>query len=95
LYGGIAAIARPPRRLERYVASNDPDFEAKAADVIGAPRRKRQHRQGTIERLDGRLFVETEYDRVLGRTVSSTGRDVEYMPQFVSHYAPGMSVTIH
>ena len=24
-----------PHRLERYMASNDPDFEAKAADVIG------------------------------------------------------------
>jgi hypothetical protein len=24
-----------PHRLERYMASNDPDFETKAADVIG------------------------------------------------------------
>lgn len=24
-----------PHRLERYLASNDPDFETKAADVIG------------------------------------------------------------
>jgi hypothetical protein len=24
-----------PRRLERYLASDHPDFEAKAADVIG------------------------------------------------------------
>ncbi len=24
-----------PHRLESYLASNDPDFEAKAADVIG------------------------------------------------------------
>lgn len=24
-----------PHRIERYMASNDPDFEAKAADVIG------------------------------------------------------------
>ena len=24
-----------PHRMERYLASNDPDFETKAADVIG------------------------------------------------------------
>jgi len=24
-----------PHRLERYLASNDPDFERKAADIIG------------------------------------------------------------
>ena len=24
-----------PHRLERYMASNDPDFETKAADIIG------------------------------------------------------------
>lgn len=27
--------ALKPHRLEGYLASNDPDFEAKAADVIG------------------------------------------------------------
>jgi hypothetical protein len=25
-----------PHRVERYMASNDPDFEAKAADITGA-----------------------------------------------------------
>jgi hypothetical protein len=24
-----------PHRIERYMASNDPDFETKAADIIG------------------------------------------------------------
>lgn len=32
-----------PHRLERYMASNDPDFEAKAADIIGLYLRPPQH----------------------------------------------------
>lgn len=32
-----------PHRLERYMASNDPDFEAKAADVIGLYMNPPQH----------------------------------------------------
>lgn len=32
-----------PHRIERYMASNDPDFEAKAADVIGLYIRPPQH----------------------------------------------------
>jgi DNA-binding LacI/PurR family transcriptional regulator len=32
-----------PHRLERYLASNDPDFEAKAADVIGLYLNPPQH----------------------------------------------------
>jgi transposase len=32
-----------PHRLEGYIASNDPDFEAKAADIIGLYLNPRQH----------------------------------------------------
>ena len=32
-----------PHRIERYVASNDPDFEAKAADIIGLYMSPPQH----------------------------------------------------
>ena len=32
-----------PHRMERYMASNDPDFEKKAADVIGLYLRPPQH----------------------------------------------------
>jgi DNA-binding LacI/PurR family transcriptional regulator len=32
-----------PHRLERYLASNDPEFEAKAADVIGLYLNPPQH----------------------------------------------------
>src|SRR6266849_2226033 len=32
-----------PHRLERYMASNDPEFEAKAADIIGLYLRPPQH----------------------------------------------------
>ena len=31
----LAKVDVRPDRLERYMASNDPDFETKAADVIG------------------------------------------------------------
>jgi len=40
----ILAQARlQPHRLERYMASNDPDFEAKAADIIGLYLEPPQH----------------------------------------------------
>jgi len=40
----ILAQARlQPHRLERYLASNDPDFEAKAADIIGLYLEPPQH----------------------------------------------------
>jgi hypothetical protein len=32
-----------PHRLERYMASNDPDFETKAADIIGLYLEPPQH----------------------------------------------------
>ena len=32
----LAQAKLRPHRLDRYMASNDPDFEAKAADIIGA-----------------------------------------------------------
>ena len=32
-----------PHRIERYMASNDPDFETKAADVIGLYLNPPQH----------------------------------------------------
>jgi hypothetical protein len=32
-----------PHRIERYMASNDPDFEKKAADVIGLYANPPQH----------------------------------------------------
>jgi hypothetical protein len=31
----LAQAKLQPHRLERYMASNDPDFETKAADIIG------------------------------------------------------------
>jgi hypothetical protein len=32
-----------PHRLDRYMASNDPNFEAKAADIIGVYMNPPQH----------------------------------------------------
>jgi hypothetical protein len=32
---GVAQHALRPHRLESYIASNDPDFETKAANIIG------------------------------------------------------------
>ena len=39
----LAQAKLKPHRLERYMASNDPDFEAKAADVIGLYLNPPQH----------------------------------------------------
>lgn len=58
---GLAYHFASPRiqcGLERERAATD----VLEAVAFGTPRRQGQHRQGTVERLDGRLFVETEYD---------------------------------
>ena len=39
----LAQAELKPHRLERYTASNDPDFETKAADVIGLYLNPPQH----------------------------------------------------
>src|SRR6267142_5377974 len=39
----LAQAQLKPHRLERYMASNDPDFEAKAADIIGLYLHPPQH----------------------------------------------------
>lgn len=39
----LAQAQLEPHRLERYVASNDPDFEPKAADIIGLYLNPPQH----------------------------------------------------
>jgi len=36
-------VGLKPHRIERYVASNDPDFETKAADVIALYVNPHQH----------------------------------------------------
>ena len=43
-----------PHRLEGYVASNDPDFEVKAAEVMGVPgRNPPQHAAVSVDEEDG------------------------------------------
>src|SRR5262249_56876472 len=39
----LAQAQLKPHRLERYMASNDPDFEPKAADIIGLYLNPPQH----------------------------------------------------
>ena len=39
----VAEVGLKPHRLERYLASDDPDFESKAADVIGLYLNPPQH----------------------------------------------------
>ena len=39
----LTQARRQPHRLERYMASNDPDFESKAADIIGLYLEPPQH----------------------------------------------------
>ena len=48
-----------PNRMERYMASDDPDFEAKAADILGLYLKPPQHaaifcvdEKGAIQALD-------------------------------------------
>ncbi len=39
----LAQAKLPPHRLDRYMASNDPHFEQKAADIIGLYMNPPQH----------------------------------------------------
>jgi hypothetical protein len=39
----LAQAKLQPHRLDRYMASNDPEFEAKAADIIGLYMNPPQH----------------------------------------------------
>ena len=40
---GVERYGIQPHRIQRYMASNDPDFEKKAADVIGLYLKPPQH----------------------------------------------------
>src|SRR5438128_7141780 len=45
-----------PHRLERYLASDDPDFEAKAADIIGLYLEPPQH--AAVFRVDEKTAIQ-------------------------------------
>jgi transposase len=74
-----------PHRLERYMASDDPEFEAKASDIIGLYLRPPQHAavfcvdektasQRTQRTLRPRDFRTSEFWAVDGQTGSYGGR---------------------
>ena len=60
-----------PHRVERYVASNDPDFETKAADVIGLYVNPPQH--AVVFSLDEKTALQA-LDRTLPTLPLSPGR---------------------
>jgi transposase len=60
-----------PHRLERYVASNDPDFETKAADIIGLYVNPPQH--AAIFSIDEKTAIQA-LDRTLPALPLSPGR---------------------
>ena len=60
-----------PHRLDRYVASNDPDFEAKAADVIGLYVNPPRH--AAIFSVDEKSAIQA-LDRTLPALPLSPGR---------------------
>jgi transposase len=60
-----------PHRLDRYVASNDPDFETKAADVIGLYVNPPQH--AAIFSVDEKSAIQA-LDRTLPALPLSPGR---------------------
>ena len=60
-----------PHRLDRYVASNDPDFETKAADIIGLYVNPPQH--AAIFSVDEKTAIQA-LDRTLPALPLSPGR---------------------
>jgi hypothetical protein len=54
-------------RVEGGVERQGPMAKVLESVAFGSPRRERKHRIQAIERLDGCLFIKTEYGGVLGR----------------------------
>ncbi len=71
-----------PHRLERYLASNDPDFEAKAADVIGLYVKPPQH--AIVFSLDEKTAIQA-LDRRDPILPLSPGRAERHGFEYVRH----------
>jgi hypothetical protein len=68
----ILAQAKPrPHRLDRYMASNDPDFEEKAADIIGLYMNPPQH--AAVFCVDEKTAIQ-ELDRLVPVVPLSPGQ---------------------
>jgi transposase len=76
-----AALLRP-HRLERYMASNDPDFEQKAADVIGLYLNPPQH--AAVFCVDEKTAIQA-LDRLDPRLPLSPGRAERHGFEYYRH----------
>lgn len=77
-----ARHALKPHRLERYLASNDPDFEAKAADIIGLYINPPQH--GAVFCVDEKTAIQA-LDRTLPVLPLSPGRAERHGFEYYRH----------
>src|SRR6202162_1430278 len=93
-----------PHRLHRYMASTDPEFEEKAADVIGlyllplAPGRAERHgfeyyRQGPLSLY---AALETRSGQVIGQTSArhTSAEFVAFLKDLIARQAPERGVHI-
>lgn len=71
-----------PHRLERYMASNDPDFETKAADIIGLYMNPPQH--AAVFCVDEKTAIQA-LDRKDRRLPLSPGRAERHGFEYVRH----------
>jgi hypothetical protein len=68
---GVAQAWTEGQRIERYMASNDPDFEKKAADLIGLYTGRERGRVGNSTRLACSTMPSTNRTSILSRTGGS------------------------
>src|SRR6266849_3747670 len=94
-----------PHRLEHYMASDDPDFETKAADIIGlypvlplSPGRAERHgfeyyRHGTLSLY---AAFNTKSGQVLGKTVArhTSAEFVAFLSDIVANQPRGKEIHI-
>src|SRR6266851_5098334 len=91
-----------PHRLEHYMASDDPDFETKAADIIGLylapPGRAERHgfeyyRHGTLSLY---AAFNTKSGQVLGKTVArhTSAEFVAFLSDIVANQLRGKEIHI-
>jgi transposase len=78
----LAQARRQPHRLERYRASNDPEFENKAADIIGLYREPPQH--AAVFGLDEKTAIQA-LDRLDPVLPLSPGRAERHGVEYYRH----------
>lgn len=81
-----------PHRLERYLASDDPEFESKAADILGLYLNPPQH--AAVFSVDEKTAIQA-LDRLDPVLPLSPGRTERHGFEYSFRFAIGMNIEVH